>query len=94
MLYDLKGEDKMSPIVGMLFSAVKENYQRLKSITEGMSQKEVDYKGPKSNYNSTAQLIKHLTYVDLNWVYRLKGQPLSNALIEQLDRLHLVGQKK
>ncbi|GIP29402.1 hypothetical protein J23TS9_45320 [Paenibacillus sp. J23TS9] len=83
MLYDLKGEAKMSPIVGMLFSAVKENNQRLKLITEGMSQEEADYKGPNSNFNSTAQLIKHLTYVDLNWVYRLMGEPLSNALIEQ-----------
>lgn len=83
MLYDLQGETNMSPIVGMLFSAVKENNQRLKLITEGMSQEEVDYKGPNSNYNSTAQLIKHLLYVDLNWVYRIKREPLSHTLKEQ-----------
>lgn len=39
MIYDLQGEAIMEPIVGMLFSAVRENSERLKSITEGMSQK-------------------------------------------------------
>lgn len=83
MLYDLKGESKMTTIVGMLYSAVKENYQRLKCITEGMSQEEVDYKGPNNEFNSTAQLIKHLMYVDLNWVYRIQGQSLPQSLIEE-----------
>lgn len=66
MLYDLQGEGNMSTIVGMLYGAVRENSERLKSITEGMSQEEVDYKGPGGHYNSAAQLIKHITYVDLN----------------------------
>ncbi len=83
MIYDLKGEASMSPIVGILFSAVKENIERLQSITEGMSQEEVDYKGPNNKDNSTAQLIKHLTYVDLNWVYRIKDQPLPLSLKEE-----------
>lgn len=83
MLYDLQGGANLSPIVGMLFSTVKENNQRLKLITEGMSQEEVDYKGPNGNYNSTAQLIWHLLYVDLNWVYRLKRESLPNNLKEQ-----------
>jgi len=48
-----------------------------------MPQEEVDYKGPNGNYNSTAQLIRHLLYVDLNWVYRLKREPLPDALREQ-----------
>ncbi|SLJ96707.1 Protein of unknown function [Paenibacillus sp. RU5A] len=73
MLYDLKGEANMSPVVGLLFAAVIENSQRLQRITEGMSQEEIDYKGPNNNFNSTAQLIKHITYVDLNWAYRIKG---------------------
>jgi hypothetical protein len=33
--------------------------------------------------DSTAQLIKHIMYVDLNWVYRMKGQPLPHSLKEQ-----------
>ncbi|MGO4185043.1 DinB family protein [Paenibacillus sp. TAF43_2] len=82
MLCDLKGEANMTPIVGMLFSAVKENNQRLQFITGGMSQEELDFKGPDHNFNSTAQLIKHIMYVDLNWVYRLKGQPLPQSLKE------------
>ncbi|MNE81347.1 hypothetical protein D3C80_1779870 [compost metagenome] len=73
----------MSPTVGMLYSAVKENNQRLQLITVGMSQEEVDYQGPNNNYNSAAQLIKHLMYVDLNWVYKIKGEPLPQSLKEQ-----------
>jgi hypothetical protein len=60
MILDLKGESKMEPIVGMLFSKVDGNYKRLKSTVAGMSQEELDYKGPNQEYNSTAQLIRHL----------------------------------
>jgi hypothetical protein len=49
MLYDLQGEANMSPIVGILYSAVETNSQRLQLITDGMSQEEVDYKGPNNN---------------------------------------------
>ncbi|MCM3172681.1 DinB family protein [Paenibacillus sp. MER 99-2] len=83
MLHDLKGEDNMSPMVGMLYSAVKENSERLQYITEGMSQEEIDYKGYNSEFNSTAQLLRHLLYVDLNWVYRIKGEPLPQTFIEE-----------
>lgn len=83
MFYDLQGEANMSPIVGILYSAVKENSQRLQFITDGMSQEEVDYKGPNNKFNSTAQLIRHIMYVDLNWVYRIKEQSLSDSLKEQ-----------
>lgn len=58
MLYDLQGEANMSPIVGILYSAIKENSQRLQLITDGMSQEEVDYKGPNNNFNSTAAVNK------------------------------------
>ncbi|NMM52913.1 DinB family protein [Paenibacillus aquistagni] len=97
MLFDLKGEETMSLIVGMLYSAVRENSQRLHFITNGMSQDEVDYKGPDNRFNSTAQLIKHISYVDLIWVYRLKGQILPQTLkekfgpmIDEQDRLPMV----
>ncbi|MDL1162297.1 DinB family protein [Yersinia pestis] len=83
MLCDLQGEANMSPIVGMLFSAVKENSQRLQLITKGMTQEEVDYRGLNGSFNSTAQLIRHILYVDLNWVYRMKGEPLPQSLQEQ-----------
>lgn len=83
MIRDLQGDSAMTPIVGMLYAAVRENNDRLKVITDGISQEEVDYKGPDNSFNSTAQLIRHLLYVDLNWVYRIQGQPLPQALIEQ-----------
>ncbi|MCM3163555.1 DinB family protein [Metabacillus litoralis] len=97
MFYDLQGNTDMTSIVGMLFSAVKENSQRLQYITNGMSQEEVDYKGPNDKFNSTAQLIKHIMYVDLNWVYRIKGKPLPASLEKQFgpmigenDRLPMI----
>ncbi|PWW00785.1 uncharacterized protein DUF664 [Paenibacillus cellulosilyticus] len=93
MFFDLKGDASMSPIVGMLYSAVKENSERLKLITDGMSQEEVDYKGPNTNYNSTAQLMRHVMYVDLNWIYRIKGQSLPNALRDQYGPLIDVNNK-
>ena len=76
MILDLKGELTMEPIVGLLYSMVDGNYRRLKSIVGGMSQRELDYKGPKQNYNSTAQLLRHLALVDLNWVFRIKGEKM------------------
>lgn len=80
MLLDLKGEPKMDPIVGMLYSTVNGNYKRLKSIVADMSQEELDYKGPNHKYNSTAQLIRHLAYVDLNWVFKIKDVPIPKIL--------------
>lgn len=74
MIFDLIGEPKMDPVVGMLYSMVEENYKRLKSLVAGMLQEELDYKGPNHKYNSTAQLLRHLAYVDLNWVYKIKGE--------------------
>lgn len=38
MILDLKGDSQMDPIVGMLYSMVENNYQRLKSIVAGMDQ--------------------------------------------------------
>ncbi len=65
MVLDLFGEPGMEPVVGMLYSMVDGNYKRLKTIVAGMSQEELDYKGPNQKYNSTAQLVRHLAYVDL-----------------------------
>ncbi|MFC4403768.1 DinB family protein [Gracilibacillus xinjiangensis] len=82
MIYDLPGDTNMSPIVGMLYAAVKENSERLRLITNGMSQEEVDFRGQNNNFNSTAQLITHITYVDLNWIFRIRDQSLPLSLIE------------
>ncbi|XDT00566.1 DinB family protein [Bacillus velezensis] len=73
----------MDHLVGMLYSAVNENYSRLISIVSDMSQQEIDYKGPNQTYNSTAQLIRHLAYVDLNWIFRIKGEPIPKQLEEK-----------
>ncbi len=83
MILDLKGETHMDHLVGMLYSAVNENDSRLISIVSDMSQQEIDYKGPNQTYNSTAQLIRHLAYVDLNWIFRIKGEPIPKQLEEK-----------
>jgi uncharacterized damage-inducible protein DinB len=83
MIFDLKGDSEMDSAVGTLYSMVEGNYKRLKAIVHGMSQEELDYKGPEKNYNSTAQLLKHLAYVDLNWVFRIKDEILPSVLEEQ-----------
>jgi exonuclease VII small subunit len=53
----------MQPVVGMLFSIVDGNYKRLKTIVRGMSQEELNYKGPNEEFNSTAQLLRHLKHM-------------------------------
>lgn len=80
MVFDLSGEKHMAPMVGLLYGAVKENHQRLISITRGMTLDELEYQGPAGKFNSTAQLINHLTYVDIHWVYRIKGEVLPSYL--------------
>jgi uncharacterized damage-inducible protein DinB len=42
-----------------------------------MTQEEIDCKGPNGDLNSTAQLLRHLAVVNLHWVYRIKGEPIS-----------------
>ncbi|MGG1573927.1 DinB family protein [Fictibacillus sp. NRS-1165] len=83
MISDLIGEPGMEPVVGMLYSMVDGNYKRLKTIVEGMSQEELDYKGPNQKYNSTAQLVRHLAYVDLKWIFRIKGEAVPRELEEK-----------
>ncbi|WP_230126265.1 DinB family protein [Bacillus sp. CECT 9360] len=73
----------MKPIIGMLYSMVASNYERLKTIVADITQEELDYKGPNQKYNSIAQLIRHLAYVDLNWVFRIKGDSMPKSLEEK-----------
>jgi uncharacterized damage-inducible protein DinB len=83
MILDLRGQPEMDPVVGILYSMVEGNYKRLKSIVAGMSQEELDYKGPNQKFNSTAQLLRHLAYVDLNWVFRIKDEVMPLELEEK-----------
>lgn len=80
MLFDLSGDQRMTPMVGTLYAAVHENHQRLHTITEGMSQGELAYQVPNHAFNSTAQLTNHLTYVDIHWVYRINHLQLPASL--------------
>jgi uncharacterized damage-inducible protein DinB len=77
MLFDLRPNNKMDHIIGLLHATVSDTYLRLKELVRDMTQEEIDYKGPNGDLNSTAQLLRHLAVVDLHWVYRLKGEPVS-----------------
>lgn len=82
-MIDFKRDSKMDAKVGILYAMVEGNYERLCSIVEGVSQDELDYKGIKKNGNSIAQLIRHLTDVDLSWVYRIKREAIPAELEEK-----------
>ncbi|WP_420370970.1 DinB family protein [Gracilibacillus saliphilus] len=81
MFSDFEADQNMDCLVSILYAMVDENYQRLKTIVADMSQEEVDFKGPEQKYNSTAQLLRHLTFVDLNWVFRIKGESIPLELL-------------
>ncbi len=79
MTIDLKKDSEMTPLIGLFVAMVEENFLRLTRSLEGVSPDELIYTGLNHDANSIAQLLKHLAYVDLNWVYRIKGDamPLS-----------------
>lgn len=52
MMLNVRGETGVKPAVGMLFSMVAGNDQRLKSVVEGISQEEMDFKGPDGDDKS------------------------------------------
>ncbi|KIL36334.1 hypothetical protein SD71_08575 [Cohnella kolymensis] len=70
----------MSPTVGLLHSMVTYNYQRLNRLVIGLTQDQIDYKGPNNELNSIAQLLRHLAVVDLHWVYRLQSSEVPSEL--------------
>ncbi|MBM0066384.1 DinB family protein [Alkalicoccobacillus gibsonii] len=80
MIRDLQTTHPMHPITNLLFAAIEENYQRLCSIVKDIDQEVLDFKGVGGEENSIAQLIKHLSYVDLLWVYRFKGELIRDEL--------------
>ncbi|WP_425355421.1 DinB family protein [Saccharibacillus sacchari] len=85
--YDLDPDLFMSPIVGLLHSMVDYNYQRLLRLVEGC-ENVIDYKGPDNDLNSIGQLLRHLTVVDLHWVYRLQGREIPNEKINEFGPMY------
>jgi uncharacterized damage-inducible protein DinB len=86
--YDLNPDTEMSPIIGLLHSMVTYNFIRLKRLVDGLTQEEIDYKGPKDEHNSIAQLLRHLVVVDLHWVYRLQSSEIPTKLKEKFGPMY------
>jgi uncharacterized damage-inducible protein DinB len=84
--FDLNTE--MSPVIGLLHSMVTYNYARLNRLIDGLTQDEIDYKGPMNELNSIAQLLRHLAVVDLHWVYRLQSFEVPTELIEKFGPMY------
>jgi uncharacterized damage-inducible protein DinB len=80
MQYDLKPDPGMTPLVGLLHAMVTDAYARLKALVSDMTQAEYDYKGPSGRMNSTSQLVRHLVFVDIRWLYRIRGEQIPPEL--------------
>lgn len=83
MPIDLYERKDMHPSISIFYSMVEENYYRLLSSLENLSSDELHYKGTKGTSNSIAQLLIHLSYVDLLWIYRINDEALPQALEKQ-----------
>ncbi|WDH95500.1 DinB family protein [Paenibacillus urinalis] len=82
--YDFDIKPGMTGTAGLLHSMVRYNFERLKRQVKGLTQEEIDYKGKERNQNSIAELLRHLSVVDLNWVYRLQCKEVPKEWIEKL----------
>jgi uncharacterized damage-inducible protein DinB len=78
--YDLQPNSNMTSVIGLLHSTIQYSYERLKRSVTGLTQREIDYKGQNNELNSIAQQIRHLTVVQLHWVYRFQSLPVPPEL--------------
>lgn len=83
MRYDLQPDPAMTPLVGILHATIEDAFQRLKELVSDMTQAEYDYKGPSGRSNSSSQLVRHLVYVDIRWLYRIRGEQIPGELEER-----------
>lgn len=87
-IHDFHPDAEMSQMVGLFHATVKYNYDRLVGIVNGLSQDEIDYRGSSGEANSIAQLIRHLSVVDLHWVFRLQSKQFPFELIEAFGPMY------
>lgn len=76
---DIENKD-MPPAWAVPVGLVDNAFEALTRVTRNMDQEELDYRGPGGDANSTATLIAHLTYTDLDYLQRIKGEEISPAL--------------
>jgi uncharacterized damage-inducible protein DinB len=87
-LFDLSHATEMTPIMGLLFGMVSYNNERLTRSVYGLNQEQIDFKGMNNDLNSIAQLLRHLTVVNLYWVYRLQSLTLPESLKEKFGPMY------
>lgn len=86
--FDLKPDIRMTPTIGLLHSMVTYNYERLKRLVQGLTQDQIDYRGPDNDLNSISQLLRHLSVVDLHWVYRLQSLEIPKDYIAKYGPMY------
>jgi uncharacterized damage-inducible protein DinB len=86
--FDFLPNEQMDPVIALLHSMVVYNYQRLRGLVDGLTQEEIDYQGANKEFNSIAQLLRHLAVVDLHWVYRLRASNMPDELKEHYGPMY------
>lgn len=76
---DIKSEG-LAPALAVPFGLVEQGFRRLTHLVKEMSQEALEFTGPPGSRNSTAMLLRHLAYADLQYFHMIKGEPLSPEL--------------
>ncbi|PTM57969.1 DinB family protein [Desmospora activa] len=74
---------KLPERLSVPFALIENAYTRLTRLVHDMSQEEIDYLGPAGNVNSTATLIQHLAFTDLEYLHCIKGEAIPEALMAE-----------
>lgn len=65
------------------FAQLENAFRRVSHQVSGMTDHELHYRGPDGRINSTAALVAHMAYTDLEYLHRIKDEPISPHLESQ-----------
>lgn len=86
MHVDTRAAGFAHPLVGTLYGQLEDAYQQMALLVADMSPKELEYRGPRGDLNSTAMLLAHLPRVDLWWLYAFQDQEVPLELTDKYGR--------
>jgi uncharacterized damage-inducible protein DinB len=78
-MFDIHSQD-VAPALALPMGEIENAYARLSRLVGGMDQTLLDYRGPDGTLNSAAMLVRHLILVDLEYLSRIAGEPISPEL--------------
>lgn len=68
------------PAFAETFAQLENAFRRVSRQVSGMTDKELHYRGPDGSINSTATLVAHIAYTDLEYLHRIKDEPIPPLL--------------